>query len=74
MPPSQRRIAEKSTWPHCNQAKIDFLASMSHEIRTPMNGVIPMTDSVLDIELTSEQHGYMDMVRDLCRVAGDADQ
>lgn len=47
-----------------SQAKSAFLANMSHEIRTPMNGILGMAAALDRDDLTPQQRGKLQALRD----------
>ncbi len=46
-----------------NRAKSEFLANMSHEIRTPLNGILGVASILHDMEMTSQQQEYVDIIK-----------
>jgi signal transduction histidine kinase/DNA-binding response OmpR family regulator len=61
---AEQLTAQKDAAEGANRAKSDLLADMGHQIRSPMSGVIDMARMALGTQLTPEQRGYMETVRE----------
>ena len=51
-----------------SRAKVAFLTNLSHQVRTAMQSITGMTDEVLSTELTPEQRGDLNAVKDSARL------
>ncbi|MDQ6761103.1 MAG: PAS domain S-box protein [Bacteroidota bacterium] len=59
----QKLIEAKKAAESAEQLQEQFLANMSHEIRTPMNGIIGMTNILMNTDVSEEQKGFIDIIR-----------
>lgn len=65
----QRRAMEalraaKAAAEIANRTKTEFMASVSHELRTPLGGITGLAELLEKMELSSQAHQYVGMIRD----------
>ena len=56
-------IKAKKMAEEASEAKSSFLSTMSHEIRTPLNGVIMAAELLMQMEPTSKQYKYINIIK-----------